>query len=375
MLEHNYLLQEAVDKMFNPAPSVSAFKKAMNTCKLAKFRSQSANELMYSSFFLCQTEDPLTFDQWRQVYTLLLNDDTFCNNMVLFIALYHPITYEGMFRVLTNLVDSELRELHTNQIRYLSDAKAFFQYMQTRFDSIGTTVKTQTTDNDTIQFLVTINGVLTTNLFYMNKLIDRAVADSYDPDDITHEIRGTIEEDAREILNLLEHGEQWQQDWINQNCPMNEGIVNKAKETAKKAYVASQHASRAFDELIMKKVKQAREKRRNKKHAEMVGEALRINDELKRLLRSLGIGLFSPALGVITWVISVVIDRATDKKDRDILVGQLKDEMEIVEEKISIAERNGDDKGKIELMRIRQKLRREYERIQGYRFDADRMNR
>ena len=35
----------------------------------------------------------------------------------------------------------------------------------------------------------------------------------------------------------------------------------------------------------------------------------------------------------------------------------------------------GDDKGKIELMRIRQKLRREYERIQGYRFDADRMNR
>ena len=125
----------------------------------------------------------------------------------------------------------------------------------------------------------------------------------------------------------------------------------------------------------MKKVKQAREKRRNKKHAEMVGEALRINDELKRLLRSLGIGLFSPALGVITWVISVVIDRATDKKDRDILVGQLKDEMEIVEEKISIAERNGDDKGKIELMRIRQKLRREYERIQGYRFDADRMNR
>ena len=92
-------------------------------------------------------------------------------------------------------------------------------------------------------------------------------------------------------------------------------------------------------------------------------------------MRSLGIGLFSPALGVITWVISVVIDRATDKKDRDILVGQLKDEMEIVEEKISIAERNGDDKGKIELMRIRQKLRREYERIQGYRFDADRMNR
>ena len=54
MLEPNYLLQEAVDKMFNAAPYVSAFKKAMNTCKLAKFRSQSANELMYSSFFLCK---------------------------------------------------------------------------------------------------------------------------------------------------------------------------------------------------------------------------------------------------------------------------------------------------------------------------------
>lgn len=110
----------------------------------------------------------------------------------------------------------------------------------------------------------------------------------------------------------------------------------------------------------------------------MVGEALRVNHELKRILRSGAIGILNPALGVISFVVSVVYDRATDKKDREVLVGQLKDELEIVEEKIQMAERNGDEKARIELIRFRQKLQREYERIQRMRWDAStraKMNR
>ena len=105
----------------------------------------------------------------------------------------------------------------------------------------------------------------------------------------------------------------------------------------------------------------------------MVGEALRINHEIKRLLGSLAVGAINPAIGVILWVTSVVIDRQTDKRDRDILVGQIKDELEIIEEKISQAERNGDDKAKIELIRLRQKLQKEYERINRIKFDNSRI--
>ena len=103
----------------------------------------------------------------------------------------------------------------------------------------------------------------------------------------------------------------------------------------------------------------------------MVGEALRINREIKRLLRSGAIGILNPAWGAISFIVSVVYDRATDKRDRAVLVGQLKDELEIVEEKIQMAERNGDEKARIELIRFRQKLHREYERIMRVRYDAN----
>lgn len=375
----NMILMEAVDKTFNPAPYVSALKKLLNTCKLTKFRSAESNLNFYSAFFCCQAEDPLTFDQWRQIYTAALNDSAFCNSLVLYMALYQPKTYEGLFRPLGQLVDSELREMRTNQIRYLSDVKAFYLMMQNRFESIGITIKAQTNDMGAIQFLVTVNGVLQTFIFYLNDLIQRQMDGSYDKDDITFEVHGEpLAEDVRSLLTMLESAEDWianETDHIikTELRPMNEGIVNAAKEKAKELHVAQQKAERHFDEAIMAKVKDIRQKRRNAKHAEMVGEALRVNRELKRIMRTLPIALISKELAVITWVISVVIDRKTDKKDREILVNQIKDELEIVEEKIAVAERNGDDKGKVELIRLRQKLRREYERIQKYRYDPNNM--
>ncbi len=374
----NHILLEAIDKSFNPAPYVSALKKLLNTCKLTKFRSDESNLTFYSAFFCCQAEDPLTFDQWRQIYTTVLNDDTFCNNMVLFIGLFQPKTYEGMFKPLSALVDSELREMNANQIRYLSDAKAFYLFLQNRFESIGITLKAQCNDNEAIRFLVTINGVLQQMIFYLTNLIQRQVSGSYDKDEIVHEVHGeALAEDVQEIFRLLETANEWVAQEISKTVPvtMNEGIINAAKEKAKEFYVASQKAERNFDEMIMKKVKAARQKRRNQKHAEMVGEALRINREMKRFLGSAVFGVLTcnAAFGVIAWVISVVIDRQTDKKDREILVNQIKDELEIIEEKISVAERNGDDKGKVELIRLRQKLRREYERIQKYRYDPNKV--
>lgn len=377
MLGNNYLLQEAVSNVFNPAPVVSDFKKALNSCNLTKYRSPDACALFYSGFFMNQLEMEMTFPQWCQVYNALLNDEKFCNQLCLFIALYHPVEYAGMFQSLSNLMDAELFEMHTNKLRYLSDAKAFFTFMQNRFDSIATTIKAQTSDQEAMKFLTMINTVIMSKIFYVNKLVQRTIDASYDKDDIVHEYHDIpLEEDAKELIYLIEHGEGWINEYIaNDKEPMNEGIINKTKELAKIAAVKSEKASRAFDELVMKKYKAYVNKRQNRKHAEMVGEALRINHEIKRILYTLPLSLINPAWTVIAWVISVVIDRETDKKDRNVLVGQLKDELEIVEEKISMAERNGDDKAKIELIRLRQKLQREYERINKLPFDNARMQR
>lgn len=372
MAIRNFTLLEAADNTFNPGPYISAFKKAMNTCKLTKFRSSDSNSFFYSSFFLSQTQEPLTFDQWRQIYTALLNDDGFCNNLVLYIGLYQPKSYEGLFRTLINLIDSELNQMNTNQIRYLSEAKSFLTFLQMKFDSIGTTIKAQTNNFGAMNFLVMINQVLQSNIFYLNDLIQRQSIQNYDKDEITYEIHGPLEEDVREILYLFEHAEEWMNNYAKTHPePMNEGIINAAKEKAKQAFVMKEKVTRAFDEFVMRKVKEARAKRRNRKHAELVGEALRINHEIARLMKSGLIFIVSPVWSAIYWVISVVIDRQTDAKDRKVLVDQLKDEIEICDEKISMAERNGDDKGKIELMRLKQKLTHEYERINRTRYTGN----
>lgn len=375
MLMNNLFLQEAVSEVFNPAPIVADFKKALNSCNLTKFRSTDACALFYSGFFMNQVQTEMSVLQWSQVYNTLLNDDKFVTQICLYISLYHPREYTGMFQPLVNLMDVELADMTTNKLRYLSDVKAFFQFLQNRFDSIGVTVRAQTNDQDAAKFLTIINGTLSSKIFYINNLIQRTIDASYDQDAITHEYyNAPLEEDAKELLSLFEHAE----DHIlrlMETTSLNEGIVNKAKEAAKIANVKRKKAERSFDELVMKKYKEYVRNRQNRKHAEMVGEALRVNHELKKILYTLPLSLINPAWTVIAWVIATVVDRATDKKDRNLLVGQLKDELEIVEEKIQMAERNGDDKAKVELIRLRQKLQREYERIQRMPFDGARMQR
>ena len=109
--------------------------------------------------------------------------------------------------------------------------------------------------------------------------------------------------------------------------------------------------------------------RRNRRQAEIVGETLPIFKQIKRILRTAGLAIISPAVAATVLLIDLVIDSKTKVNDRRILIRQLEDEMEIVDEKISQAERNGDDKGKVELMRSRQKLKNEYERVAKHKFE------
>lgn len=363
----NVLLQEAVDKSFNPAPYSAEIKKVLNTCQLTKFKSEGECAKFYSTFFCNQASEELNFENWCMLYTNLLYDTGFCTKLTNFITMYQPASYVGMFVPLIKLIDFESANLKDNKVPYLSKAKAFFNFLLTKMDEVTIPIRMKINDPECIKFVTTINQVLNNHIFYLNNLIQRAIDDSYDKDDIIQVIHTPLSEDAKELINMFIHPEEYEKALME--SALDEAVVKKGVEKAKEINVAQKKASKAFDEMIMKKVKSIRENRRNRKHAEMVGEALRVNHELKRLLRSLGIGMFSPAMGVITWVVSVVYDRETDKKDRDVLVGQLRDELEIVDEKISMAERNGDDKAKIELMRIRQRLTKEYQKINKIKYD------
>lgn len=384
--KNNYFLQEAVAKtvVFDPAPLVADYKKALNTCALTKFKSEDACFLFFSGFFMNQVKiDDIKVENFIQVYNILWNDPKFVNNLTLYMGIYKPGVYEGMFKTIMNMVDSELAGMKVNRLQYISNVKAFLDNLIVRFSAIKYSIEAQTSQVDSTKFVMTVLSTLQSYYFYMNSLTKREIQSTHNADDIEYiyEVR-TLPEDAQSIIDDMFHAEEqineMTQKFLSEAATgeaLDEGIVNKAVEKAKEANFARKKAENWFEEKITKKVNDLRNQRRNRKHAEMVGEALRINHEIKRLLRS---GLLyiipnvGPAAAVITYIVSIVIDRETDKKDRDILVGQLKDELEIIEEKISIAERNGDDKAKIELIRLRQKIQREYRRITKLPYEGSR---
>ena len=384
--KNNYFLQEAVAKtvVFDPAPLVADYKKALNTCALTKFKSEDACFLFFSGFFMNQVKiDDIKVENFIQVYNILWNDPKFVNNLTLYMGIYKPGVYEGMFKTIMNMVDSELSTMKVNRLQYISNVKAFLDNLIVRFGAIKYSIEAQTSQVDSTKFVMTVLSTLQSYYFYMNSLTKREIQSTHNVDDIEYiyEVR-TLPEYAQSIIDDMFHAEEqineMTQKFLSEAATgeaLDEGIVNKAVEKAKEANFARKKAENWFEEKITKKVNDLRNQRRNRKHAEMVGEALRINHEIKRLLRS---GLLyiipniGPAAAVITYIVSIVIDRETDKKDRDILVGQLKDELEIIEEKISIAERNGDDKAKIELIRLRQKIQREYRRITKLPYEGSR---
>lgn len=376
-----YLKEASETSELKPNAIAAGIKKQLQTCRLTKFRSDGECAKFYSSFFLSTIEDVTeqpSLEEWGIIYNTLLNDNVFVDNLCIFVSFYQPFTYATIFYPLFNLTKNGLETAGKRQVAYLGNAKAMFTMLQMKFQAIANIVLPQVKDPKVTKFLTVIDQTLQQMIFELNHMIQSALEQSVDPDDIKPTIDAqvdhtTIQEDVQEILNLLENADKWIQIYMD-NLPMDEGVVSNAKMKAKEAKIKMDKASKAFDEFVMKKFREMTLKRRNTKHSEMVGESLRITREIKRLLKSGAIGILSPTLGIMHWIVTLFIDKKTDRKDRKVIVGEIKDELEIVEEKIAMAERNGDDKAKIELIRFRQKLQKEYERIMHVRFDKTRMN-
>ena len=380
-MAYNMMLQEAVESVVTtvkPDDIAAVIKKTMNTCKLTKYKSETACSQFYSTFFMCTLAEKVqpTVEQWGSIYTILLSNDSFCADLAGYMAIYRPAVYTGMFAPLWGLVQSELANMSRNQVRYLTLTKAMFTMIQTRIAGVGELIRTQTLDPEALKFSSVADQTLTQYVFDLSNLLQRELEKSIKPDDIVVTVRHPkpMEEDVVEVLAVLANATEWineEASYLIEQELMNEGIVSNATIKAKSAGIAMKKAERNFDEFVMKKVKEMRQKRRDRKHAEIVGEALPITHEIKRLIKSGGLAIINPALGVLHWFVTLMIDRKTDAKDRAVMVRELKDTIEIIDEKIQMAERQGDDKERIELIRIRQRYVREYDRINKIRFDAE----
>ena len=204
MLGNNYFLQEAIAATtFDPAPLVADYKKALNTCVLTKFKSEDACFLFFSGFFMNQVQiDDIKVENFIQVYNTLLNDTNFYKNLILYMGVYKPGVYEGIFKTFMNMVDSELSHMKSGRLQYLSNVKAFLDSLINKFNAIKYAITAQTSQVDAVKFVSTVISTITNYFFYVNGLVNREVITDHNKDDIDYiyEVR-TLPEDAQAIID------------------------------------------------------------------------------------------------------------------------------------------------------------------------------
>ena len=373
--ENIYLTEAIKNKEVSVNSVVEDMKKTLNICKLSQFRSADMCSKFYGQFFLQSLDDGVSpsLEDWGAIYAKLFSVPAFCDNMAKFMVMWQPMVYTGMFVSLGNQTVAELTNIKRNRIRFLSIQKAMITMLHMKMDSIANMIKTQAVPNPEVtKFITTVDQSLSRIEFDINILIQNEIKAAVENEPLVIEHRSfealPMSEEAQDLVATLENGQQWIQDKVNEAMKyyvpsLTENVFGDAADKVKATALAVQKASDEFERQVMKKVKYLRERRRNAKHNEMVGEALRINREIRRLLLSGAVGILNPMAGVITFVVSLCIDKKADARDRQIILDQIKDELEIVEEKIAVADRNGDEKAKIELIRFRQKLQHEYERV------------
>ena len=113
-------------------------KKLLQTCRLTKYTSADKCAEFYTVFFMQTLQEPvrLTIDEWSIVYNKLMCDNVFIENLSLYIAMYHPLEYRGMFQSLYNEFLSEFTQMKTRRIAFAGTVKALFSMLEMKFDEI-----------------------------------------------------------------------------------------------------------------------------------------------------------------------------------------------------------------------------------------------
>ena len=385
----NVYLAEATDKAADISNITKELKKLLNNCKLTKFRSVDACSMFYSTFFVNSTPDSnneeLTFSDWYNIYIQLLSQPQFKANLIFYISLYHPTRYDGIFKPLLYAIERESAS-SKDVLYYYSDVKAKLYQLQAIFSGVTDAVLKQSVSQEPIQFCKAIGGALSDMISTVNRAQDRKLLERDNGDGIRKVVRPypmseSSNEDEKcvpidEVVSIVKDFYVYLEN-VNFETLINEDIGDKIsdiKDSAQyKALLAEDKVSsgankaakavETFDRGISKYINRFKQYQQKRQIKEMLGESYHIMRELIRLTASVSIGMLNPIVGVVLYLGSMFLTVKTNQRDTLKFIEMIKDELEIIEEKINVAERNGDDKGKIQLIRMRQKMQHQLDRL------------
>ena len=148
--------------------------------------------------------------------------------------------------------------------------------------------------------------------------------------------------------------------------------IKKSGQASKAAVNHVKNTGKAVDDALTNTVNKAKDTYRNDIREEIVEDKTRV--KLFRIVRKgIGIGVavaVNPALGAITALVTYALSKKVKEKERRRILHELNEELEIVNEKIEDARGDSDKEKKYQLMRIRNQLKRDINRIQ-FRIKSD----
>ena len=138
-------------------------------------------------------------------------------------------------------------------------------------------------------------------------------------------------------------------------------VVNKAKDLNTKQKLASAKLDNFVDNFYDR----AQRELSNKNREQVIkGNILpSFSTIIKMAVGSAGLGIINPALGAISFVGGLAVSKKGTKKEKQYILDEIEVQLEVVEKKISYAESNNDMKALENLLKIKQKLQREKQRI------------
>lgn len=144
-------------------------------------------------------------------------------------------------------------------------------------------------------------------------------------------------------------------------------IIDKVKKTADMTKKVIGKKEEKMDKWFNDTLKEIQGESRNRNREEIVENSLpRLSKMIKR---AIGLGVawaVNPAIAAISLVTMVVTSKHATEKEKKRVLSELKKELEIVEEKLKDADSNGDRNEKYQLMRLKQKLTTDIDRVSKY---------
>lgn len=269
-----------------------------------------------------------------------------------------PMAINPLIGVFTLIVDKVLSDKAT-----IKDINKYISYYEKQIEKTENQIdKSKNKDKDYLE------AHLHDLKEGLSNLEDKKYKLEDDEDSIIKKVAGveTVEECFNIFVNEMNMLSESQSNELCEGI-LDEAVVDKIKAGPKMVGKMVKQKQDKMDKWFDDTLKTIQGESRNRNREEIVKNSVpKLSKMVKRAIVLGGTWAINPAIAAISAVTMVALSKNATEKEKKRVLSELKKELELVEEKIKDSDSNGDRKEKYELIRLRQKLTTDIDRIKKY---------